>query len=111
MIRPALVAFVLLAGCSGLPDRGAQRQGVDFAPDAGGLAVVGSNQRIDFGRAPTGVVVALDRELGRHRELPLTGCPSGVIAQRAWGDLVLTFSAEGFVGWSQAGAKAGQTCA
>jgi hypothetical protein len=81
-----------------------------FLPDEGGLAVAGAGQRIDFGRSPEGVIAALDRELGRGRLLGFEGCPAGVVRREAWGDLVLTFTDERFVGWKTAAGSAGQTC-
>ena len=67
--------------------------------------------RIDFGRSPEGVIRALDRELGPHRELSLSGCPQGVRERLQWGDLVLTFSDEQFIGWRRAEAAGGIVCA
>ena len=67
-------------------------------------------QRIDFGRAPSGVMAALDREIGPGRAMLVEGCPAGVVAQRAWGDMVLTFTAERFVGWRRGTALAGLVC-
>lgn len=116
MIRQALVAGLLagLAACNtGDPSataRATAPTGAVFVPDAGGLGVAGSAQRIDFGRAPSGVISVMDRERGEHRELSLAGCPPGVVKQLAWGDLVLSFGRERFVGWQSAAASAGTTC-
>ncbi len=84
---------------------------VTFQPDRNGLSVRPGSQRIDFGRAPSGVVAVLDRELGPGRAMPVAGCPAGVIMQRAWGDMVLTFTDERFVGWRQGQTHAGRICA
>jgi hypothetical protein len=83
---------------------------VDFVPDANGLGIAGSPQRIDFDRAPQGVIPVMDRELGPGRVLPLAGCPAGVVTREAWGDLELVFTAERFVGWRQEAGSAGQVC-
>lgn len=114
MSRPgAVLLCVALVGCAApgeLAD-GRARAGAGFSPDANGLAVTGSSLRIDFGRAPSGVIDALDRELGKGRALGVEGCPTGIVRQRDWGGLVLTFTAEQFVGWRGPDGAAGQTCA
>ncbi len=121
MSRIALVLCLVLAGCGGggpnlNPFAKEKPRGIQLETDAGGLAIVGpgimgtDGQRIDFGRAPSGVIAALERELGPGRALGLDGCPSGVRQQIAWGDLVLTFTDERFVGWRGAAGGAGQTC-
>jgi hypothetical protein len=110
---PAALALLLTACASGgspTPEP-AERIGAVFVPDERGLAVMGSVQRIDFGRSPQGTITVLNRELGKGRTVALAGCPVGVVQQLAWDDLVLTFSDERFVGWSTGGARAGQTCA
>ncbi len=66
--------------------------------------------RIDFGRSPAGVIRALDRTLGAHRDAGLKGCPKGIAQQLRWGDLVLTFNREQFIGWRQGGKAAGVVC-
>jgi hypothetical protein len=87
------------------------RADVRFVPDARGLAVDPAGMRVDFGRAPSGVIAALDRELGPGRALPVSGCPAGVVQQIAWGDLALSFARERFVGWRDANGSAGMVCA
>lgn len=84
---------------------------VTFQPDAGGLGLSENSLRIDFGRAPAGVISILNRELGGHDALTLTGCPNTITDHIRWGDLVLTFTKERFVGWRQGGAFQGQVCA
>lgn len=84
--------------------------GLVLLPDIGGLGIENSTQRIDFGRAPEGMIAALTRELGPGRKLVSTGCPAGIETQLAWGDLVLSFTEERFVGWSTGRDRAGQTC-
>jgi hypothetical protein len=107
-----LAAFLLLSACATGPLPGtAPRLGVQFNPDSGGLAVAGTGQRVDFGRAPSGVIAVLDRELGPGRDLSLAGCPAGVVTQREWGGLVLSFTGERFVGWRDASGSAGRICA
>ncbi|GGD21209.1 hypothetical protein GCM10011358_02090 [Sinisalibacter lacisalsi] len=111
--RSVCILALGLAGCTGgeavLADK-PPRTGVTFSPDQGGLAVDDSPLRVDFGRAPEGVIAALDRELGPGRALTLDGCGAGISRQVAWGDLVLTFSENRFVGWRQAARSAGQIC-
>jgi hypothetical protein len=104
---------MLLAACAaGTGPTGSARQlGVVFIPDAQGLAVAGSGQRVDFGRAPAGVVPVMSRELGEGRAMGLAACPSGISQQIAWNELVLTFTAERFSGWRNATGSAGQVCA
>lgn len=113
-MKPAITGVwalsVLLAGCSGLPNAHVPRPGAAFVPDANGLAVVGSPQRIDFGRAPSGVITVLNREVGPGRDLGVSTCPTGIVTQRAWRGLVLSFTDERFVGWRNADGSAGQTC-
>lgn len=116
-MRQALWAPLLLAGClqvsaPGVPQAPAPgAPSVTLQPDCEGLAVLPTEQRIDFGRFPAGVIAALDRELGPHRGLELSGCPAGVVAQLGWGGLVLSFSDERFVGWRENGAQSGRVCA
>jgi hypothetical protein len=116
MTRAALVACLVLAGCGGgglnlNPFARDEPRGIQLETDAAGLAIIGSGgQRIDFGRAPSGVIAALERELGPGRRLALTDCPRAVVQQIAWGDLVLTFTDEQFVGWRGIAGAAGQTC-
>ncbi|OIP86496.1 MAG: hypothetical protein AUK37_03160 [Rhodobacterales bacterium CG2_30_65_12] len=109
----AALLFAALAGCAapgGLADR-LGGPGATFIADANGLAVDGSSLRIDFGRAPSGVIAALDRELGKGRVLGVAGCPAGIADQRDWGGLVLSFTTERFVGWRREVSSAGETCA
>lgn len=123
MSRALLVACLTLAGCGGgggmfdrAPAQETGPRGISFETDANGLEILGagntetSGGRIDFGRSPAGVIPLLERELGPGRVLDLTNCPAGVTTQVAWGDLVLTFTDERFVGWRSAGGAAGQTC-
>ena len=88
----------------------ALRQAVSFAPDAQGLAVLPSNQRVDFGRSPKGVIPALTRELGRPTALPLSDCPTGITQRLRWADLELSFTAERFVGWKRGTDQRGRVC-
>ncbi len=116
MTRAPLILCLVLAGCGGggpelNPFAGNKTQGIALETDAGGLSIAGSGgQRIDFGRAPSGVIAVLERELGPGRAQGLTNCPADVRQQIAWGDLVLTFTDERFVGWRGMDGAAGQTC-
>ena len=86
------------------------RQAVSFAPDAQGLAVLPSNQRVDFGRSPKGVIPTLTRELGRPTAIPLTGCPSDITERLRWEELELSFTSERFVGWKRGSDQRGRVC-
>lgn len=116
MSRIALGLCLVLAGCGGggvrlNPFDSKTPQAIMLETDAEGLAIVGTGgQRIDFGRAPSGVIAVLERDLGPGRALDLTNCPGDVRQQIAWGDLILTFTDERFVGWRGAQGAAGQTC-
>ncbi|MCB1358009.1 MAG: hypothetical protein KDK53_16475 [Maritimibacter sp.] len=116
MTRATLIACLVLAGCGGAPlfDRAPATEaprGISLETDDAGLRITGGGAgRIDFGRSPAGVIPLLERELGPGRELDLVNCPYGVTQQIAWGDLVLTFTDEQFVGWRGAAGSAGQTC-
>ena len=110
-----LFALGLLAACS-VPTGGfdptiSARSAITLIPDAAGLGIEGTTQRIDFGRSPRGVIPVMDRERGRGQALELDECPSGVVQQIAWGDLVLSFTDERFVGWRAGDRRAGTTCA
>ncbi len=115
MNRAALGLCLILAGCGGMNpfarETAEQPRGISLQTDAGGLEIIGAGGgRIDFGRSPAGVIPLLERELGPGRALDLTNCPGGVVNQIAWGDLILTFTPEQFVGWRGAAGSAGQTC-
>lgn len=103
------VLCLLLAACSG-PDVSFDRSDVVFLPDANGLHVQPSGLRIDFGRAPKGVIDTLDHHIGPHQVLGRAACPALIQQQMQWGDLVLSFSAEQFVGWRRLDVAHGQTC-
>lgn len=111
-LRAGLVGLALLSACvqPGAPTP-EPRQAVSFAPDAQGMAVLPSNQRVDFGRSPKGVIRALTRELGRPTPLPLTSCPTGITQRLRWGELELSFTAERFVGWKRGTDQHGRVCA
>lgn len=106
-----LIGLALLTACV-QPDAqtGQNRQGVEFAPDANGLAVMPSAQRVDFGRSPKGVIPVLTRELGKPKVLGLTGCPPSITRRMQWDDLELTFTQERFVGWRKGDAQHGRVC-
>lgn len=113
MIRAVLVVVAALSVFACVPNAGTvspKQYNVQFRPDAAGLAVDPVGKRVDFGRSPKGVIPVLDREIGPHKNLPLSGCPSGVTQQKAWGALILTFSRERFVGWRNNTGRAGRVC-
>lgn len=105
-----LLVPALLAGCAAAVGS-ASRSGVSFIPDANGLAVPETGQRMDFGRSPRGMIPVLERELGPVREHALAGCPPGVVQRLEWDGMILTFTPERFVGWTQGRQSAGQVCA
>ncbi|SMR82574.1 hypothetical protein SAMN04488030_2927 [Aliiroseovarius halocynthiae] len=112
-MRCVCAAFGVVVALSACVQPSAQvqpRKGATFLPDAQGLAVQPSAQRVDFGRSPKGVIPALTRELGRPAVLPLTGCPTGIAQRMRWGDLELTFTSERFVGWKQGEGQHGRVC-
>ena len=104
-MKTAGLAFMLLASCTA-----ASAPTIRIVPDKGGLAVTPSGQRIDFGRATSGVITALNRELGAHRARALVACPHLVMQQLEWSGLILTFSSSRFIGWRQDDRSAGQVC-
>lgn len=100
----------MLSACVQTGAQVGSSKGARFVPDAQGLAVLPSAQRVDFGRSPKGVIPVLTRELGRPSVLPLAGCPAGITSRMRWGDLELTFTSERFVGWKQGGNQQGRIC-
>ena len=106
----ALLGLIALSACVSPTDAPAKRSGVAIVPDTLGLQVNPVGKRIDFGRSPKGVIPVLDRELGRREELSLTGCPATITRQTSWGELVLTFTPERFVGWHNSTDRQGVTC-
>ncbi len=108
-----LIALLFAAfglGACAAPVMAPSAPAVTLTPDANGLAVAPSGLRIDFDRSPAGVIAVLDRVRGRHVVLSLARCPDDMRQQLRWGDLVLTFTDEGFVGWRQDGRMAGRVC-
>lgn len=113
-MKPWVAVVLALGACTAEPPA-PPGSAVTFHPDPGGLEVRPTGLRVDFGRAPAGVIAALDRELGPHRalgrELDRASCPAEVVQQLRWGDLVLSFSEHRFIGWRQGDAWAGLVCA
>ena len=108
-----LLAALLLSACGASVSQGPGSQPSPrplLVPDAGGLAETRTGLRVDFDRAPEGVIAIAERSYGPHAALPLTGCPPGIARQLRWGEITLTFTRERFVGWKTAQAAAGQTC-
>lgn len=106
-MRVYAVLCLLLAGCAPAL---APEPSVHLIPDAQGLEIRPTGLRIDFGRSPSGVETTLDRELGAHQHMGLTGCPIQIADQMRWADLILTFTDERFVGWRQGDAVQGLVC-
>ena len=103
---------VLLAACVG---GGGQAPPLDrpvfpLAYDARGIDVVGSGQRIDFGRAQAGVIDTMTRLQGdAPRVLP---CDGSTRSAARWRDgPLLVFRSGSFVGWSTETGAAGEACA
>lgn len=91
----ALVAVVLLGGCvSAVPS-------APIAPirlDARGIEVVGTGQRIDFGRDRAGVIQTMTRLRGGAPEQ--TPCVDAARTAFVWAnDVTLVFRNDAFVGW------------
>ncbi|WP_424941422.1 hypothetical protein [Aliiroseovarius sp. S253] len=107
-----VIGLALLSACVQPEGQTRQKhQGVEFAPDAQGLAVLPSNQRVDFGRSPKGVIPAMIRELGRPTAMSLNDCPAGITQRLRWADLELSFTSERFVGWKRGTEQQGRVCA
>lgn len=107
-MRPGiLVLAVLLPACTAAPERSAPPA---FAPDAEGIAIVGSPLRIDFGRTEESTISAVTRLEGTGpREVVDCG---GVRAARWPSGLGLHFRDGAFLGWARPdGSGAGIPCA
>jgi hypothetical protein len=80
------------------------------AYDARGIDVVGSGQRIDFGRSQAGVIDTMTRLQG---DAPtLLPCDNSSRNAARWDDgPLLVFRSGNFVGWSADGAQMGEACA
>lgn len=102
-------AFSVLSACAQISAPSAPEFSV--IPDRDGLAVAPSGMRIDFGRAPEGVISLLDGTYGNHIALGIVNCPNAVLQNLRWGNLILTFTDEQFVGWQQNGITQGRICA
>lgn len=64
----AMAALCLLAACSSATTTRTGGGDTLLRPDANGLAISGTGQRIDFGRAEEGVIAAVTRVLGAAPE-------------------------------------------
>ncbi len=111
MTRPALAlcAVWALASCAG-PD--ANLPAYDYSPDAGGIALVGSPLRIDFGRTEAGAIAAMSRLAGSD-PIDTRSCAGGRARSVTWRDgLSMVFEDRAFLGWATGdGRSAGLTCA
>lgn len=96
----ALIAIALSGCASTIP--GLQDAPTRLALDGGGIAPVGSDLRIDFGRAQPGVVEAVSRLLGQTpvREGTNRECGAGPVYAAQWDTgLTLNFMDGQFLGW------------
>ncbi len=103
----ALAAVLCLSACAAAP---VAPPPPAFAPDAQGIALIGSPLRIDFGRSQDGVIAAVTR-LEARSPSAATACPGGGSAVRWPSGLALHFRGGAFLGWAQAdGSSAGIGC-
>lgn len=80
------------------------------AYDARGIDVVGSGQRIDFGRAQAGVIDTMTRLQGAQPSL--LPCDASTRSAASWRNgPLLVFRNGSFVGWSTTQGAAGEVCA
>ena len=118
MIRAAAVFICLALSACMTAEEPSEIIGV--IGDSEGLHPVGSQQRIDFGRAKIGVVDAVSRLLGRGPtdEFFIEECGAGPVTAVSWGDdLKLNFIDGALRGWvmqsdvlrSENGLRVGQT--
>jgi hypothetical protein len=106
--RAAIALAVAVGACAPTPEAAPPPA---FAPDADGIALIGTPQRIDFGRAQEGVIAAVTRLEGRG-PAATTACLSGVTAVRWPSGLSLHFADGAFLGWADTdGGAAGLPCA
>ncbi len=110
-MRIAYTFPLLLGACiGGAPVPVADGPVFPVAFDARGVDVVGSGQRIDFGRAQAGVIETMTRLQG---DAPtILPCDQSNRAVARWRDgPLLVFRNGSFVGWSNEGASTGEACA
>lgn len=82
-----------------------------YTPDAAGIAVDGTDLRVDFGRAEAGAIAAVSGLLGRA-PLAMRDCPGSSARAVEWDGLTLYFRGGAFLGWSRLdGSAAGIFCA
>lgn len=98
----ALLAAVLVAGClNGQIPKPAPSGGVVLSKD--GLQPLGSDLRIDFGRAQDGVIVAVSKLQGADPARIATNaeCGAGPVTFAQWSNgLTLNFMNGTFLGWT-----------
>lgn len=102
-MRAALAVTLALAGCTlSLPESQAGLA-TGLVPDAAGLQPAGSDLRIDFGRAQTGVIDAVTRLLGHGPADVATNpeCGAGLVTAVRWDGegLTLNFQNGALRGW------------
>ena len=97
-IRGGLLGLVLLAGCTPSGDPAPEA----FTLDPNGIQPAGTDLRIDFGRAQTGVIETVSRLQGGSPAEVTTNaqCGAGEVTAARWSDgLTLNFLAGSFYGW------------
>lgn len=104
-IRVGMCAMVLLAGCAEMSDRS---EPIPYRLDTGGVQLVGSELRIDFGRTDHSTVPAMSKLIGTG---PVEEISCGSVTGVVWPDDVTLFFAGGdFRGWQTSVTSEGQTC-
>ncbi|MBF9042734.1 hypothetical protein HKCCE4037_05320 [Rhodobacterales bacterium HKCCE4037] len=111
-MRGALLLPLVLAACVGGRGAAPVADGPVFpvAYDARGIDVVGSGQRIDFGRAQAGVIDTMSRLQGDRPAI--LQCDNASLTGASWSDgPILVFRNGSFTGWRTESGDMGDTCA
>ena len=98
--RAAWLAMLLLAGCA-VVGPAADRNAPALRLAADGLRPDGTDLRIDFGRAKSGVIPAVTRLMGSAPASDTTNpeCGAGPVNTVSWDGLDLNFQDGDFLGW------------
>ncbi len=92
------VACLALAGCATTTPAPEEPTGI--RPDAGGIAIEGTEQRIDFGRAEEGAVAAVTRILGEPQSRSVNSeCGAGATTIVKFKEIDLLFLEGDLRGW------------